>query len=146
MRKQQQVAVLIGLVIVMAAVYARAFRGTGHHRPAPSAAVPGDAAGAGAPVEESWPDRSAQRQAQQAEAVQLAWARDPFTHGGTSAGGPSGLALSGILWDANAPLAIINGQTLRVGEELEGFRVVQIDPDRVVLSDGIETFSLATTP
>lgn len=147
-RTQQQVAMLVGLTIVMAAVYARAFRSNSRRHPAPTASVPAaaDAPVDRAPVEDAWPDRSAPRSAQQAEAVQLAWARDPFTHGGTSSGGPAGLSLSGILWDASAPLAIINGQTLRVGDELDSFRVMQIDPDRVVLSDGVETFSLTTTP
>ena len=56
------------------------------------------------------------------------------------------LHLSGILWDAVTPMAIINGQTLHVGEKLEGYEVIQILQDHVVLSDGTTTSELLLAP
>lgn len=91
------------------------------------------------------PEPSVQREAQRQRATLLAWGRDPFARG-AGAGQISGLNLSGILWDASAPIAIINGQMLRVGEELEGYRVTEITQDRVLLTDGAHTVSLHIAP
>ena len=146
--KSQQQAVMLGvLVLVMIGVYARAFRPPRHAaQPASSAQAPAAAAPAPDVAEASeWPDHSALRHAQQEEAMQLAWVRDPFARG-ASTGGVAGLSLSGILWDATAPMAIISGQTLGIGDEISGFHVTEIHPDRVTLSDGVETVSLTTTP
>ena len=76
-----------------------------------------------------------------ARATELAWGRDPFT-GGSADSEVSGFDLSGILWDAAAPIAVINGQMLRVGDEVEGYRVVTITQDRVTLSDGGQPLNL----
>lgn len=145
-RTQQQLALLTVLLAIMIGVYIRAFSGKPHASTATVAPVPPAPAPAPGVAEASdWPDRAAQRQAQHAEAMQLAWARDPFQRGATT-GGVAGLSLSGILWDANAPLAIISGQTLGIGDEISGFRITEILPDHVTLSDGVETLSLTTTP
>ena len=146
-KSHQQAAILSVLILVMIGVYARAFRSPRHAaQPASSAQAPGAAAPSPDVAEASeWPDYSAQRQAQEEEAMQLAWARDPFARG-ASTGGVAGLSLSGILWDATAPMAIISGQTLGIGDEISGFHVTEIHPDRVSLSDGVETVSLTTTP
>ena len=141
-RQRLQAAVLILLVGVMVAVYAKSFRSTVRHpggaEPAPASAVSVSSPGV-------LLERSEQRTAQRARAAELAWHRDPFTRG-ASVGLVSGLALSGILWDANAPMAIINGQMVHVGEELEGYRVTEITQDRVSVTDGHQTFQLLITP
>ena len=51
--------------------------------------------------------------------------RDPFTRD-VAMDPMGGLRLSGILWDASAPIAIINGQMVQVGDDLEGYQVVEI--------------------
>jgi len=56
------------------------------------------------------------------------------------------LTLSGILWDANQPMAIINGQTLHVGDHLEGYRVTDITQARVSVSDGTQILQLLVAP
>jgi hypothetical protein len=72
------------------------------------------------------------------------WARDPFT---LEAGRlkkqieaqPSiaaGLNLSGILWDGAQIHAIINDSLVKVGDEVNGIRVVAIQRDRVTLAKG----------
>ena len=139
-RQQQQVALLAVLVVVMAGVFVRALR----PRAAAPKTVTAPAAAPPAAVIEPLPDRAGQREAQRAETLRLAWASDPFTH--TAGTGSSGLVLSGILWDASAPMAIVNGQMLRVGEELDGYRVLTIGPSQVSLSDGMDTVSLTVSP
>ncbi len=141
---RRQLAVLGVLLVVMVGVYARAFR-----RLAP-AAVPsttevlpsGRALVAGIPDQD--PGLSARRAAQRAELEQLEWTRDPFSRG--PARGHGELTLSGILWDAAQPLAIINGETLQPGETIDGFRILSIEPASVVMTDGTETLQLQIAP
>lgn len=52
------------------------------------------------------------------------------------------LALNGIVWDTKTPVAIINGEVARVGEEVSGYKVVAIYPRQVVLDNGIEEIKL----
>ncbi|GEM_PF-1792198 len=85
----------------------------------------------------------AARETQRQRATKLAWEREPFVSGSLS-GEASGLELSGILWDPAQPMAIINGQMVHPGEECEGYRVVEITPETVTLTDGTETFHLTT--
>ena len=144
--KPQQQALLLGaLSVVMAVVYWPSL--IARHA-SKTVASPTAAAGpSGSEPRElaDSPDVSVSRRAQRNESMQLAWARDPFVRG-ASTDGASGLSLSGILWDVEAPLAMISGQTLRVGEEIGGFRVMQIEPDQVTLTDGHETVTLSNTP
>ena len=58
---------------------------------------------------------------------------------------PGGRVLSGILWDADSPSAIVDNRVVRVGDRLGGWRVQEIRQDRVVLSDG-ETTETLTLP
>jgi hypothetical protein len=145
-KPQQQGALLAALAVVMIAVYARVLKpsrsddsgsqpsSSGQEPPASSFQLPASSAAV-----------STQRDAQRRRAEELAWGRDPFARG-AAAGQLGGLSLSGILWDATSPIAIINGQMLRVGEEIEGFRVVEIVHDRVSLSDGAQTLQLLIGP
>ena len=151
MPKKQQLIFLVVLVVIMAAVYVRALRpassrresagATGARVPvAPSAAAAEPAAGGTISLELS--AESGPRQAQREHAARLAWGRDPFT-GGSAGEEVGGFALSGILWDPSQPIAIINGQMLRVGDEVEGYRVTAITQDTVSISDGGQALKLA---
>ncbi len=146
MTRQQQGLLLALLLVVMVAVYARPLL---HHRaPAPAPAQAADAGThpAGHPaVPPLDAPASPQRGVQRQRAADLRWSRDPFIRGGAS-GQMSGLSLSGILWSVKAPMAIINGQMAHVGDELEGYRVLEIRQDRVAVSDGTETLQLTITP
>lgn len=42
--------------------------------------------------------------------------------------------LSGIIWDAQSPIAMIDGLDFRVGDRIKGARIVEIKMDSVVLS------------
>jgi len=60
----------------------------------------------------------------------------------------SDLALSGIMWEAQQPVALINGEILKVGDTVAGFRVESIKPGEVVVTRGMEkhVMQLLTTP
>ncbi len=46
---------------------------------------------------------------------------------------PAELKLSGIFFRQNNPLALINGKTVGVGDEIKGIRVTKIESDRVTV-------------
>jgi hypothetical protein len=85
------------------------------------------------------------REVQRRLAAQRLWGRDPFTRS-TSTNLVNGLSLSGILWDVATPMAIINGQTFQVGDECDGYRIVEIAPTYVAVTDEIQTFQLQIAP
>lgn len=47
--------------------------------------------------------------------------------------------LKGILWDARSPSAIVNDRVVSAGEQIGRWRVVEIQKNRVILSDGSST-------
>ena len=54
-----------------------------------------------------------------------------------SAGGAADvLHLEGILRDAARPLAIVNGEVHRVGDQVESCRIIEIQPNAVVVETG----------
>ncbi len=111
---KRQVAVLTFLLIVLGLLCAKAL-----------------------PAQESASSRQIQRQ----EAHRLEWRRDPFTRA-VSVESQGGMTLSGILWDADQPMAILNGQIVRVGETIEGYRVLEIAKDHVTVTDGTQVQQL----
>ncbi len=141
-REKKQVAILGALALVLIAVYGRAL--------APSAPTPTDtqlqvavpeSASPTPSAAKLIPDRSVERKAQRQRAAALVPGRDPFTSRSMLAEA-SGLYLSGILRDPAEPIAIINGQMVFVGDEIGGYRVVEISPHNVSVTDGSETFQL----
>src|SRR5574337_132925 len=73
-----------------------------------------------------------------------AWGRDPFAlevahpkrQGEVRLAFAAGLHVLGIVWDTTRMHAIINGSVVRVGDEVEGFRIVAIERDRVTIAKG----------
>ena len=72
--------------------------------------------------------------------------RDPFEALMTPAGdlrspriGAAGglLRVEGVLWDPVQPLAIINGEVRRVGDLVDEYRVVDIQPQAVVVESKV---------
>jgi len=54
----------------------------------------------------------------------------------------SELSLSGIIWEEEAPLALINNQILGIGEMISGFKIDEISKNEVILIKGTEKFML----
>jgi hypothetical protein len=66
----------------------------------------------------------------------LRWGRDPFarpTKGEAMAGT---LSLTSILYNPASAVAVINGQVVRAGDDVDGRRVVSIGPDHVIVREG----------
>lgn len=85
--------------------------------------------------------------------AQAAELRDPFVFGphdeSAQGGAPGdGPGLTGIiLWESASPMAIIGGELFTVGQAIDGWRIVEIKPDRLViqLGDRRETIFLGET-
>ena len=58
------------------------------------------------------------------------------------AGEDERLVLSGIIWDSKAPSVVLNDEILGVGEKAGQWQVLEIQKDRVVVSDGTATRTL----
>jgi hypothetical protein len=64
------------------------------------------------------------------------WGRDPFTMGPRAVELSGDLVLSGIIWDAKKPYCIINERVVKVGDEISGYKVVDIKKDSVSVRAG----------
>jgi len=82
------------------------------------------------------------------------WGRDPFA---LEAAQPKALAeagqnfaaslhVSGIVWDGARLRAVINDSVVKVGDELNGIRIVAIERDRVTVSKGTRRHVLRLGP
>ncbi|MFH1504664.1 MAG: hypothetical protein ABIH08_04695 [Candidatus Omnitrophota bacterium] len=54
----------------------------------------------------------------------------------------SSTGLSGIIWDEQNPKAIINGEIIGIGEEIGSNKIIKIEQNKVILSDGSSEFEL----
>ena len=81
-------------------------------------------------------------------AVVRAELRDPFVFGprreAPGASPSSRSVLTGIVWDAAAPLAVIDGEPFVVGQTVEGWRIAEIQPDHIVLQRGEQLRTLVS--
>ena len=101
---------------------------------------------------------SANRPVSTAPAVEkpsvLKWRRDPFALLGAISSEPlstvqktavspksggSSFRLEGIVWDSRRPTALINGTMVEVGSSIAGWKVIEIQENRVIISDGRTT-------
>lgn len=74
------------------------------------------------------------------------WGRNPFVVAPAppaqeKAGSPRHV-LGGILWDTQSPSAVLNNRLVNVGDEVNGWRVVEIREKEVILSNGSNTKTL----
>ena len=70
------------------------------------------------------------------------WGRDPFAVGSVPVQATGDLSLSGIFWDAKMPVCLIDGKMLKVGDEISGAKVLEINKDTVLLKVGDELRTL----
>lgn len=129
---------LIALCIICALVYVWRFMQAGPNMP--DAVTEAPETQSNASLQPARRTTGHIRAAQQKRMSEVTWTRDPFADGMRQGG--SAFSLAGILWDPNKPLAIINGQTLGVGETVDGFKVLVIAADHVTVSDGQQTIEL----
>ncbi|PIQ83228.1 MAG: hypothetical protein COV75_08845 [Candidatus Omnitrophica bacterium CG11_big_fil_rev_8_21_14_0_20_63_9] len=70
--------------------------------------------------------------------------RDPFVFGPRSESQAGMAMLIGVLWDATKPLAMVGEATVQVGDFVDGWRVVEIRQDGIVLEQGTRQEFIAT--
>lgn len=66
----------------------------------------------------------------------MALGSDPFTHMPLGAYTVKAVKLTGILWDARAPRAIVAGRVLKAGDSIGAVTIVSIQQDKVIVNDG----------
>ena len=67
------------------------------------------------------------------------WGRDPFAIGSSPAEEGSGpVLLSGIFSDPQKSYCIIDGKVAKVGDEVSGYRILEINKDTVTVKTGAE--------
>jgi|SRR3989338_4360695 len=76
------------------------------------------------------------------------WGKNPFLkpQAAPEKAALSNLVLGGIVWDAFSPKAVINDTIVMVGDEIDGRKVVAINPESVILTDGAEETRLGLEP
>jgi hypothetical protein len=132
--KNKQQMVILGVVaaILVAAVLMATFKPrakkTEETKTAPAAVTP------------------AQKPAPQKERMTSSfksWGRDPFAIGGGSAEQGAGQAsLSGIFCDPEKSYCIIDGKVAKVGDEVSGYKILEITKDTVTVKAGDEIRTL----
>ena len=142
---QQQRLVVILLAVIVCGLYGRILANRRHHAQVAQASEAASACVSSHADVPLLTGSSFQHQAQRDRLIQTTWRRDPFSRGADTSV-ITGLHLSGILWDAQNPMAIINGRTVRLGEEFDGYQVTEITSDRVLISDGTDTLQLRLSP
>ena len=68
------------------------------------------------------------------------WNRNPFAEAGS--GTSSTLVLNGIIWSKDKPKAMIGDTIVTKGSVVNGNKVIEITPNKVVLNDGVNNFEL----
>ncbi|MFH1046117.1 MAG: hypothetical protein V1727_04045 [Candidatus Omnitrophota bacterium] len=70
------------------------------------------------------------------------WGRSPFIWPEQERGAKVHFSLAGIVWDAQQPYALVNGEVVHVGDQIEGMRVTVIEPASVTLNNGAQDIIL----
>jgi len=73
--------------------------------------------------------------------AQAAEERDPFLFGASESLPPTSQTphLTGILWDARSPLAVVDDEPVTVGQTVGGWRIIRIEPDGIVIERDAQT-------
>lgn len=111
-------------------------------RSKPAAKVKNTAGASGSAVPEA---RKAMPQRERVRSSFKSWGRDPFTIGAgvtEQADGP--VSLSGIFCDPQKSYCIIDGKVAKVGDEVSGYKILEITEDTVTIeaAGGIKTLKV----
>jgi len=142
-RKKIELIITVCLVVILALVFTTNLRKVRQKMPATKgqtlAAPPHK-------IEPLFPARKEEKKMGPGEAEELSWGRDPFTlQEITSADVNSveNLKLMGItVGKGTRPIAIINNEMVSAGSKIGKFTVVNILPDKVVVTDGEKNYDL----
>ena len=71
--------------------------------------------------------------------------RDPFMFGPRqSIDSQAQALLTGILWDMKSPLALVDGEPVRLGQRVGTWQVIAIQPDSIVVEQGLRRETVRT--
>ena len=118
------IALLVLIPVLVFSFKALKNRASRQEERAVSGAATDSAAGSGVPTK---------RRAKKSQFT--SWGRNPFAPAEVGRI-KSEVMLSGIMWNEEAPQAIINNEIVEVGDKIGGRTVVDIQKDRVIIDDG----------
>lgn len=141
-KEKKQIAIIAGLSVVMILAWLNAFKSVKRPKPKPAVKAEMAVSAANPAAEVVAPavilsGRDIYRELSEVS-KNIKLQRDPFALSFSR----GGLRLMGILWDQTHPRAIINNIVVEPGQTIEATKIVQISKDKVVLSDGQDTFEL----
>ena len=76
------------------------------------------------------------------EMTKVRLVRDPFFQQPIADSTQGGMRVTGIAWDEVHPTAILNGQVIKPGDEIIGYKVANIMKNKVILTDGFRNVEL----
>lgn len=132
--KDKQQFIILGVIVsvLIVATVATVFK------PRPRRAVkarPPVASEAGTPAQEPKPTP----QKEQIVSSFKMWGRDPFAVGaGVAASADGAGSLTGIFCDPKMSYCIIDGNVVKVGDEVSGYKILEINKDAVTVKIGDE--------
>jgi len=73
----------------------------------------------------------------------ISWKRCPFS-GKIYAdkSGNADLKLVGVAWDEKTPQALINDKIIKEGDSIGNYKIIKIEKDRVIITDGVKDTEL----
>lgn len=144
-KKRIELIVTSVLVLIFIAAWANSFKVLKQKLRAKARAPAAPAALPLSPAAVPLPQEQVQGNSAAREKDDGVWVRDPFsgkTYSRLGDGGYVPLELSGILWDPKTPTALIDGQVVKEGDTVGTFRVIRIEKEAVILSDGTKEVDL----
>lgn len=144
-KQKKQLIITAGLILVLVIVWANTFKAISNKKKG-KLAPPAESVSAGSFVSNEAATEAMKKPliSQKPEVEDdSAWGRCPFSgkvfYGEAKA---LDLKLTGILWDEDNPQAIINDEIREIGQKVGKFKIIEILPEEVIVSDGTEKFEL----
>lgn len=134
-KKKVEIIVTSGLVLVLVLAWAGSIsriKKASPLKPAAQAPV--------APATQSTPASGIPQASNQQVEEEINWARDPFSgklYAKITVESRSDLHLAGIMWDNESPAAVVNDRVVEVGDRINDYTVIKINPESVVLREGL---------
>jgi len=144
-KQKKQLVITAGLILVLVIAWANTFKAISNRKKAKLAApvVSAPAAASVTNKARSAPVKKPVISQRVEDEDDSAWGRCPFSgkvfYGEAKA---LDLKLTGILWDEDNPQAIINDEIREKGQKVGKFKIIEILPEEVIISDGTEKFEL----
>lgn len=147
-KKKLEIVMIPVLIAVFVTILGSSLKKIGLFGPKPAAYVPSAKAPSSAGVARlSFGAAAHEAAKKRADHAELGWGRDPFVLREATpqeASSIQSLSLMGVTWSSarKAFSAIINDEIVSSGSTVGKFKVIAIDKDRVIVTDGKENYEL----